>query len=327
MRTYANPANIELPIAVFLAHDSYQQAFPDQESYSISTLLKPIRQTILASRIKPGQENLADIRLMLASRLGQAIHLGLETAWNTGHKEALEALGVPQSVRDRIKVNPDPSTLKPGDLPIYTERRSSKGVMGAIIHGQFDIVWQGEVQDLKTTTTFMVSSQANADKYIKQGSGYRYLNPDIVTKDTLTIHYIIKDWSAIRALGDSFYPQSPVLSKQYPLMSIPETEAWIRSQVAMLRHHWNAPEPSLPPCSDEDLWRTETQYKYFSKATNTRSSKNFDTLAEAQLHLIEKGNVGVIKEVPGEIRACKTCPCFSICTQKDAYLISGELKV
>ena len=327
MRTYANPANIDLPLAVFLAHDSYVKAFSDQESYSVTTLLKPIRKTILASRIQQGQENLVDIRLNLPSRIGQAIHLGLELAWTTGADRALEALGVPRKVRESIKVNPDPATLQPGDMPIYTEQRSHREVNGAIIHGQFDLVWMGEVQDLKTTTTFLYRNDTNTESYRKQGSVYRWLNPGIVTKDTMTVHYILKDWSATRALNDPSYPASPTFSKQIPLMTLPETEAWVRSQVETLRRNWNVPEPQLPKCSDQDLWRSDPQFKYYSNASNTRATKNFDSLAEAQLYMLEKGGKGVIKEVMGEVRACATCPCFSLCTQKDAYLISGELKV
>jgi hypothetical protein len=38
-------------------------------------------------------------------------------------------------------------------------------------------------------------------------------------------------------------------------------------------------------------------------------------------------NGGEVKEVPGEIVACKYCDAFTVCTQKDKYIASGELKL
>ena len=39
----------------------------------------------------------------------------------------------------------------------------------------------------------------------------------------------------------------------------------------------------------------------------------------------EDGDVGIIKEVPGEVRACQYCPVAQICTQAESMQASGRL--
>lgn len=36
---------------------------------------------------------------------------------------------------------------------------------------------------------------------------------------------------------------------------------------------------------------------------------------------------GIVKEVKGQVVACRYCPAFHLCTQKDSYINSGELIV
>ena len=39
----------------------------------------------------------------------------------------------------------------------------------------------------------------------------------------------------------------------------------------------------------------------------------------------DPGNVGTIKTVPGEVKACRYCPVVSICTQAETMLADGRL--
>ena len=43
------------------------------------------------------------------------------------------------------------------------------------------------------------------------------------------------------------------------------------------------------------------------------------------MRLNADGNVGVVLTVPGEAKACKYCKAFSLCSQKDALIASGDL--
>lgn len=110
-------------------------------------------------------------------------------------------------------------------------------------------------------------------------------------------------------------------------MSVRETEAFISSKLQAIETYWDSPEEEIPPCDDTELWRSEPQFKYYKNGdiTAKRSTKNFDTRQEAVIHMSTNGGIGAIKEVPGQVMACKYCPAFAICSQKDQLIASGDL--
>ena len=59
-------------------------------------------------------------------------------------------------------------------------------------------VAEGKVQDFKSTSVYTYLNQTNKDKYILQGSIYRWLNEDTITRDTMDIHFIFTDWNKKR---------------------------------------------------------------------------------------------------------------------------------
>src|SRR5690606_38086465 len=75
------------------------------------------------------------------------------------------------------------------------------------------------------------------------------------------------------------YPPNRIMSKEIVLMSLEETEDWIRGRLALIDQYKDVEEPFLPPCSDEELWITDPQFKYYADptkaATGGRSSTNF----------------------------------------------------
>jgi len=103
-------------------------------------------------------------------------------------------------------------------------------------------------------------------------------------------------------------------------MPLQETETWIKERLTQIDKFKKTPQRDLPRCSDKDLWRGDTTYKYFSdpNKTNGRSTKNFTDKLQAHLFLQQKGK-GIIIETPGKVKACGYCPAFPICTQKDEY--------
>ena len=162
--------------------------------------------------------------------------------------------------------------------------------------------------------------------YVQQLSIYRWLNPDLITKDTGAIQFIFTDWQAIKARTDPKYPQQRMLERVLPLKSIAETEQYVTRKLALIDQYMDADEADIPQCSDEDLWRSEPQFKYYKNPLKTeRSTKNFDTFQEARIRQVEDGSVGIVKEVPGRVMACKYCSAFSECSQKDALITSGDL--
>lgn len=323
---YCNPSQIPLAVAVFLATDNYDY---DPGTISATALLKPTRQLVLSKRVDPTQA-MTDISSLISARMGTAIHDGIERAWNNTPAIALKALGYPERVANAVVVNPTPEQLEvPGAIPVYMERRTQKEFMGFKISGKFDFVGEGMVQDFKSTSVYTYLNQTNTEKYILQGSIYRWLNPEIITKDVMMIHFIFTDWSKVEATRNPKYPQCRVVSQKLKLLSIQDTERYIRGKLQQFVQYRHTEEHLIPLCNDDDLWRKPAAYKYYKDPTKTegRSTRTFDNRNDAYLHMANNNHVGIVIEVKGQVVACRYCPAFAVCTQKDTYIASGELSL
>ena len=323
---YSNVSEVPLALAVFLANDTYDHN-PDPNTISTTTLMKPLRQLVLAARVPEG-EGLVNLADMMQSRIGTAIHDGIEKAWTVDYKTAMAALGYPKHVIKLIRINPTREEVlaDPDLIPIYLEQRLSKKVGKWTITGKFDFVGEGRVQDFKSTSVWTYKNQVNAGKYTQQGSIYRWLDPVLITRDEMDIHYIFTDWKAGMQKSDPAYPPRRFLQQRFPLMSVNETEAFVRRKLALIDQYWHAPEQDIPMCDDDELWRSEPIFKYYKNPAKTlRSTKNFELKQEAMLRFVEDGSVGIVREIPGQVTACKYCPAFAACSQKDALIQSGDL--
>lgn len=309
MTLYTNNHGISLPMAVWLAADDYDLT-PSSNVISTTGLLRSVRQTVLSRRIDPS-DNPVDLTSRVASRLGQSIHTAIEDAWTFKHREAMLSMGIPKRTVNKIVINPD--VVTEGSIPIYLEQRASRPMGNWEISGKFDMVFDGEVQDNKSTSVIAYMKNRNTEKFSWQGSIYRWLNPTRITKDTVTIHYIFKDWSAGK-ISMPGYPNMPLFSKQYPLKSLAQTEGFIRSKLFELDAYIDRPEEELPPCSNEDLWMDPPSYQYFSSPDGKKASKNFDNIHEANTHQIAKGK-GVVRTKEGKAKACSWCAASKICSQ------------
>jgi len=309
---YTNTTNIPLSLAVMLANDTYDYN-TDPRTISVTTLLKPIKKIVLG--LRASQSNEVDISSRLASIKGTALHDSLERAWLNNHKQALLALGESKSIVDRFKINP--TKVSNNDIPVYLEVRSSKQLNDWTISSKFDIVIDGKISDLKTTKTYTYIKGTNDDDYIKQLSMYRWVNQDIVTEDIGSILYWFQDWTKLNQLkSKGKYPPSEMVEKNFNLLSIQETSKFISNKLNEISKYIDLPEKELPPCSKEDLWQTESTFKYYKNSSKiTRSTKNYDTYWEANERLISDGSVGVIIEKKGVAKACPYCAVNLLCTQ------------
>lgn len=327
MAKYMNEANLPLSIAAYLACDFYDH-IPD--AISATALLKPTRQLVLAKRV-PAEMATVDVGNMLASRMGTAIHDGIEKVWLNGHyKDGLLSLGYPQQLIDRIVINPDPDDLPENSIPVYMEQRLFREVNGHTISGKFDFIGEGRLEDFKSTSVYTWLYQSKTEDYKMQGSIYRWLDQGKrIKEDHMQITYIFKDWSAAKAQQDQKYPRSNVLGQTIPLMDISDTEAFIQQKLTELDRMRSSHEQDLPLCTDKDLWRDPPKFKYYKNGNvnASRSTANFDSMAEAVMRQQQDGGVGAIVEVPGKVKACKWCPAFPVCGQKDRYLEDGSLSI
>jgi len=321
-----NKTGINLPLAVWLLHDTYD--YVDKPNYiSATSLMKPIKQTILGARIPAGQREM-DVSDNTARALGHSIHDSIEGAWKNGHKRAMKQLGYPDDVIARILINPTDEELRATNeaIPVYMEQREYREVtIGDVVYtvgGKFDMVADGELYDHKSTSAFSWLFGTRDDDHQVQGSLYRWLNPQKIYGNHIHINYIFTDWSRMQAKTNPKYPQKRVEEKHIPLLSVAETDRWVKDRLTLIQRHWADPEENIPPCSDKELWRSEPAYKYYKDSTKIsgRSTKNFDNKHEAEQFKAEKGGVGVVITIPGEAKACNYCQVYDLCKQKDTFI-------
>lgn len=323
-RQLTNNTQIPLALAVWLATDEYHHV-DDSKYISATSLLKPLKSIILSTQ--EGVNKTTDIADLVASKLGTAIHSSVEFAWlNPKLPQVLKSIGYPDKLIESIRINPTSVELTNDTVPVYLEQRINKEIDGFIISGQFDIVIDGSLYDIKSTGTFNYINQSNSQKYIQQASIYRWLNPNIITDDIFSILYCFTDWSSTKAKQESNYPQSRLLQQKFKLMSINETEQFIRSRLNQLKQYIGKPQEELPPCTPEELWQKPSVYKYYKNPQKkTRSTANFDTYYEAHQKWLDDQCVGEIVTVPGEVVFCKYCNASGICNQARAYMLEGKL--
>lgn len=314
-----NVFDISLPLAVWLLQDDYD--YVNEPNYiSATSLLRSTKQIILSRRLT-SEDVTMDISERIPSALGNSVHDSVDKAWMGGAGKALQKLGYPPNIINNIKVNPSEEYLieHPATLPVWIQKRAFRQLGKYKIGGKLDMVIDGHLYDYKTTSVWSYIKGDKTDDYALQGSIYRWLNPVIINRDYVYINFVFTDWQRSMVRTNEDYPKLRTQELVVPLLSIEATEKFILDKLNQLDRLWNSPESDLPPCNDKELWRSEPRYKYFSNPDNAKATKNFDSKSEAHAYMAEKGNKGVIKTVPGEVKACSYCPAYSICKQREQY--------
>ena len=190
------------------------------------------------------------------------------------------------------------------------------------------MVLDGRLFDFKTTSVYAYIKGSKDEDYAAQGGIYRWLNPDLIESDHIFIQFMFTDWQSAEAKRNPNYPQQK--AKEYPVLlpSINDSNAFVVAKLQELSRLWDAPEDKLPDCTDKELWRSDPQFKYYSdpekaKDPSARSTKNFDSLAEAEAFKREKGK-GVVITKLGEVKACNYCAAFPVCKQREQYFVEGN---
>lgn len=322
-----NESNLDLSVALWLSVDTYEH---DPSVISATQLLKPTKQIVLASRVRP-EHKVGDVVNRVPSAIGTAIHDSIEKMWCNHYRTGLAELGYKRDIIDSIVMNPTPEEAKllgDDEIAVYTERRVKKVLDGVTISGEYDFCAEGRVEDFKSTKTYAYQKGTKDNDYRLQGSIYRWLDPEVITRDEMAIQFIFTDWKQSLAIAgaNNNYPQSPVIAHKIDLLSYEETEEWIRNKLAEVTACQDLPESEIPRCTDEELWRDKPVYKYYAnpEKTDGRATKNFDSSIDADAWLRSKGK-GIVIPAMGKVRACGYCDGFTACNQKDEYAAQGLL--
>lgn len=314
-----NQANVSLPMQVWLVDDTYSGKSESEKTISVTTLLKPIRQIILSQRASKSEPE--DVIDNVAKATGTAIHAGIQNAWSDRYAQNLQKLGYKQNFIDRVKINPE--TVSESDIPVYIEKRVEKEILGWKVTGQFDMVFNGQLIDFKTTSCMTWISGSKTEDYILQGSMYRWLNPEIIKEDTIAINFLFKDWSASKTM-EKDYPPASIFEHKYPLWDGPQTVSYIMDKLSRLDEYYNQEEANLPRCTSIEVGMTPSKWAYYANPDSKRATKVFDLLADATQEQVSRGK-GIIKERKGCPRLCKYCAGCILCSQYQEYVQQGLL--
>lgn len=332
MNQLTNTSGISIAMAVWLAHDEYDNGsveHPAANLISATALLKPVRQLVLAPAVE-AEDRVQDVMEFTNSKMGTAIHDSIEHAWKTGYQASLRKLGYPKKMIEAIRINPSDDELTDGVIPVYLEQRAYRTIhvdgIPITISGKFDQIINGELNDTKTTSVYTYIHRTKTEDYAIQGSIYRWLNPEKITSDVMRIQHIFTDWQRAQARVNPSYPQNRLVEFPVQLMSLQATEAWIVNKIRQIIKNQNLPEPEIVRCTDEELWKSEPVYKYYADPKKAeeggRSTKNFPNYPAAAAHRAAQGK-GVVISVPGEVKACGYCPAYPVCSQRLEYEVAA----
>lgn len=321
---FTNTTGIPPLLAGWLSVDDYDYN-SDEKTISATTLMKPLRQLILSKRYRALPIAQEDVSTLVANSIGTAVHDAVEKAWKNHLPQILLNLNIPFALHSKYVINPE--TLEKGQRPIYLEQRNYRMCGDWTVSGKYDAILDGQVNDVKYTSTYTYISDNKAEDYAIQGSIYRWLNPKLVTKESIKINFVFGNFDR-KEMYNPKYPPAACAGREYELYDEEDTGLWIGERIALIQQYMDAPEEELPECTPEDLWMDAPTYKYYKNPEKrSRSTANFDTYEEALGRKTADGHVGVIVEVLATPKACSYCSGAALCKQKDAYIEQGILKL
>ena len=322
---FTNNSNIPLSLSVWLAQPDDYDLAGREDVISATSLIRPTRSLILGGRVDKDVE--VDIHNKAASAIGTAIHNSIENAWKQNFAKSMIALGYADTLISRVRVNPTTPKDHPDQLDVYLDKRTIKEFEGVKVGGKFDIVIDGELEDVKSTSTYTYVKGSNDKEYRLQGSIYRWLNPEIITSEYMKIAYVFTDWKASQVKINPDYPPYKCMSKRYPLFSLAETEAYIRERLNQIKTYLKAPQDQMPECTPRELWQEPPRWAYYKDPNKTaRATKLFDLEQDAHIRNGQDGGRGLVVKRPAEVKRCGYCDAFSICEQAKKLKANGLIK-
>lgn len=204
-----------------------QQDFYDSDeaegTLSITTLLKPVQETVLIQR--HNEDITVDAMERLFSLLGSGVHAVLE---------------------------------KVESKDIVPIERLFWEIEGRKISGKYDLIRKksNKVTDFKVTSAWSVVYGSRIDDWRHQLSSYRYLyfkNKKVLLSDVGSIIGIFRDWRESDAQKEG-YPKQPIMEMNVKLLGIDETESFLKDKVKNIIRTEPLADNRLPQCSDEDRW-------------------------------------------------------------------------
>lgn len=265
---------------VKMAESSYE-AKPKR--YSVTTLLKPVRETLL--RRRHDKEIEQDCSDMIWALFGQAVHHILEK----------NSDGDGQFAEEFLKVELENGYTISGIIDLYDIDKKL-------------------VVDYKTVSVWKVVHRDFED-WRKQGLMYAWLlRKHGLPCDRIEFYAIMKDHSKNEAKYKPDYPKLPVYKVAFNVTdeNIAEIDKFIKDKINELAKYEDVPDNELPLCSLGDRWNDGDRFAVMKKGRKS-ALRVLDSMQEAELY---KANYGgdYIEIRKGEDRKCLNyCACCHNC--------------
>lgn len=276
-----NRAGLPAPF-VRMAESDYE-AKPKR--YSVTTLLKPVREILLKRRYdKEIEQDCSDMIWLL---FGQAVHSILEK-YADGESEFAEEF---------LTVKLENGYTISGIIDLYDMKRKA-------------------VVDYKTASAWKVIYKDFED-WRKQGLMYAWLlRKNGLPCEKIEFYAILKDHSKTDAKFKPDYPKTPVQKVEFAVTdeSIAEIDKFINDKIAELAKYEEAPDSELPLCSAEDRWNSGDKFAVMKKGRKN-ALRVLDSMEEAEAWKAENGG----DEIEVRKGTDKKCVDYCLCCTKCEY--------
>jgi hypothetical protein len=294
---YLNKANLPQYLVDWLINDEYDYN-TDLHTVSATTLMKPARAYWLT--LRHGDDLEIDVTDLIASRLGSAIHNSIEQ---------VKTPGVTKEQRVTRVLNIDGTE--------YTVR------------GKFDVLVEegGKrfLRDIKTTSVWAYIYGGKDEDYKKQLSIYRWLLESVTPVEPVAfIDFLFTDWSGTKAKMEDSYPSQRIIAGyKIELMSLAETENYIRERLLAFFAFKDKSDTDLPLCSKEELWASDDTFAVMKPGAQ-RATKVCDSKEEALVYIGNKSvKNGYVEYRQGKVKRCKYCSAAPFCSQYKSLQKAG----
>ena len=220
---------------------------PTPHVYSVTELLKPIKEIILWRRYY--DVITVDISELITAMFGTAFHTMMENASGDNVEERIEAEVIP----------------------------------GVKLSGRYDKYANHILDDYKTTSVWKYQ-HGEFEDYRRQGLMYSWLLRKLgVIVEKCRFHLFLKDHSLSKASRSDNYP--PVAYAMYEFdvntSDIMEIDTYIKKRITEIESYLNTPDNELPMPTHDESWYTGDTYAVF-KHNGARAIKVFDNRDDAE---------------------------------------------
>lgn len=283
-----------LPIGIYnaIVNDDYDGPRFNSDKISVTSLINPPRIHFLKKRHYT--ELTEDASAGLWRLMGHAVHAILQRACPKNY---------------------------------IVEERVEKVIYGVTISGKMDIMDETEISDYKITSVwqYIHAPENGKPEHMAQLNLLRWLVSDIFPKvSKLTIHMILRDWSAGKAKSTPDFPPIPFVSTNIPIWDKNVLQIYIKARVELFKYCTNLTDDLLPECSSEECWERPTIYAVIKDGGKRAIPGGLcSTMAEAENKKSPKMHIET--RIGGRPRCAEYCVVKNFCNQYQKYLTDNPV--